>query len=271
MINIRKHLETLDIEVSEIDNIIDIIRKYGEFAKLIKGEPADVVDEDDKKIGVTEIGLCHYLGLRHRTANAIVLTKEGKVLLQLRAPGRKYELFLSIFGGHLKAGQEYEEAMRDELRQELHLDDLPKGILTEIGKESYEVIGDKNVEFRKLYTHKITDAEYRQVEDRIDIIENKKRKLVEKHGIEQAKKFFSEWLKSDERRDQGLGEVWGYYGVNPKDITNADHETISVKDDDYKNIELHYLIISDVILGPNFKGFFTPDLLDRIVNEFSKI
>jgi hypothetical protein len=88
---IEKHLRRLQaagftIRDSHIQELLDGIRadrgksrNEWKTVKFLRGEPADIVDEQDRALAVTEIGFAHFLGLRHRTANAIVLTPQGKV------------------------------------------------------------------------------------------------------------------------------------------------------------------------------------------------
>jgi isopentenyldiphosphate isomerase len=224
---IRNHLKSLNLlDEKQIKNVIKKIRQRDkEFVRKIKGELADIVDEQDRVIGITDIGICHDQVLRHRTANAFVVTPDGKILLQRRAPGgRKYELFLSIFGGHLKASETYEEALRDELQQELHLSHPPRGILRSLGKEQYQVEGDYNVEIRELYAYFLTPEEYAQVKKRIDEIEDKKE---EKALIE----AFTKWIIDEQKKKSGFGEVWGYHEIDLGEITGAKTEMTWVKDD----------------------------------------
>ena len=97
-------------------------------------ERFDVVDEQDRVIGVESRGVVHATGLRHRAIHIFVFNGRGELFLQKRSPWKdkhpgKWD---SSAAGHLDSGEEYAAAARRELREELDIDpaDTP---LHEIG------------------------------------------------------------------------------------------------------------------------------------------
>lgn len=259
----------LGIQDEEIDKIMQGIiadrlrpRKEWKTVKFFKGELADIVDGKDTEITVTEIGFAHILGLKHRTANAFVMTPQGKLLIQRRAPGRKYPLYLSIFGGHLKAGQNYEQGIKEELVQELHLPEGTelKGGVGFLNKEDYEEAGVTNKEFRGLYVYQLTQEEYAKVMEYSKGLEEEKARRTEDE--------FGAWLSASDAKSKGFGEVWGYYEIDVNGIEGAKKETIWVADDK-RDIDLHYIEIVDIFKDSQKRqnAHFTPDLLERIVRK----
>lgn len=81
----------------------------------------DVVDENDQVIGRETRRLVHASGLRHRAIHWLVSDGAGRILLQKRSqskdthPGR----WDSSASGHVDAGEDYDQAARRELMEEL--------------------------------------------------------------------------------------------------------------------------------------------------------
>ncbi|MCD6093199.1 MAG: glycosyltransferase, partial [Candidatus Omnitrophica bacterium] len=270
---LREHLRGLKLEIEEsrIEEVLKGIREDVEnvkknkdyrtkYLRKMRGEWAPIVDEKDKIVEVTEIGLAHIFGLRHRTANAFVMTPQGKIILQRRAPGRAYELYLSIFGEHIKYPESYEEGIKDELEDELKLAAEPRGKLEEWGKELYDLPGDMNREWRMLYSYNLIDKEYKKV--------LKESKKLEEQKVNNTEKEFGNWLAEQAKEKTGFGEVWGYYEIDPEELLNAPKEKHYVKELK-KEVELHYLILTDTFKDGKkvTKAYFTPDLLERIVRD----
>ena len=84
----------------------------------------DVVDSDDRVIGVARRGVVHAQGLLHRAVHILVLNAEGQVFLQQRSmekdshPGK----WDSSASGHLDSGEGYPAAAVRELREELGIE-----------------------------------------------------------------------------------------------------------------------------------------------------
>lgn len=101
----------------------------------------DIVDDNDNVIGKEDFIKVHSQGLRHRSVQ-ILLFKEPSLetlLVAQRSSQQetsKLKLHPSV-GGHVKLGQSYLEAAREELREELFygLSELPTGIeLVEVSR-----------------------------------------------------------------------------------------------------------------------------------------
>ena len=89
----------------------------------MKEELFDIVDETGKVIGTAPRSRCHGdPSLIHRTAHVFVFHPEGKkILLQLRRKDKDIQpgKWDTSVGGHLDHGEDFEEAARRELREEL--------------------------------------------------------------------------------------------------------------------------------------------------------
>lgn len=80
-----------------------------------------IVDASDNVIGTATRREIHERGLRHRAVHIVVLNRAGLILLQQRSS--KKDLFpgwwdISV-GGHVDAGESYEDAVVRELREEM--------------------------------------------------------------------------------------------------------------------------------------------------------
>jgi isopentenyl-diphosphate Delta-isomerase len=86
-------------------------------------EIVDLVDEFDNIIGEGLKSDCHKKGLGHRAASILVFNKEGKLLVQKRAPNMpRPNLLCSSASGHLQKGDSYEEGAKRELKEELGIE-----------------------------------------------------------------------------------------------------------------------------------------------------
>lgn len=81
-------------------------------------ELLDRVDENDKVIGTTTKDEAHKLGYAHRVAAIFVFDNNRRLLVQLR---KKDGLFDHSVGGHITAGETYDQAAVRELQEELGL------------------------------------------------------------------------------------------------------------------------------------------------------
>lgn len=265
---IGNHLRSLPLEMSpdKLDEAVEDMKngiRSGRYCGLLKGEMADIVDENDGILYRTEIGFAHKLGLRHRTTNAFVVTPDGKIFLQRRAPGgRKYQLYLSIFGGHVKAGQSYDEGIDEELSQELKLGEGGlKGRLVLIRHENYDVDGIPNKENRALYAYFLTPEEYVKVKAASDELEERRSRMP-------AEKF-RQMLLTGQGKEPGLNEVWSYPEVAIDELTSAESKTHRIVEDK-RDAMLHFLRLTDRFKDGEEEtsdAFFTPDLLELIVSN----
>jgi len=108
-------------------------------------EIVDIVDENDVVIGQAPRSEVHAKGLRHRFVTALVQNDKGEILLQWRSHRKAIfpRMFDSSVGGHVGAGQSYEQAIMQETREELgiHLPAAPQLL----GNISYFEPGTENM------------------------------------------------------------------------------------------------------------------------------
>ena len=90
-------------------------------AQNVQGELFDVVDADDRVIGVEPRGVVHAQGLRHRAVHLFVFNRAGEMFLQKRSAwkDRHPSQWDSSASGHLDHGEDYAAAARRELAEEL--------------------------------------------------------------------------------------------------------------------------------------------------------
>jgi isopentenyldiphosphate isomerase len=147
-------------------------------------EYLDVVDEDDNVIGKETRGDCHAKGKIHRGIHVLVFNSKGEILLGKRSMKKKqYKGLYQDIGGHVEAGESYEEAARRELEEETGITCEPEKI-RDI-KKRYKKDNENIRLFRclhdgplKLNIDEFTSAEFIPV-DRIEsIVKNRKSTLT---------------------------------------------------------------------------------------------
>ena len=84
-------------------------------------EPFPVVDEQDQVLGEAARAEVHGNNLRHRAVHILIFNSLGELFLQKRSrwKDRHPLLWDSSAAGHVDAGEEYDEAARRELKEEL--------------------------------------------------------------------------------------------------------------------------------------------------------
>ncbi|VVB75104.1 Isopentenyl-diphosphate Delta-isomerase [uncultured archaeon] len=84
-------------------------------------ELLDLVDGNDNVIGQEEKDVVKAKNLRRRISHIFVMNKKGQMLLQLRGKDCSYlpGYWCVSAGGHVSAGESYEEAAKKELWEEL--------------------------------------------------------------------------------------------------------------------------------------------------------
>ena len=118
-----------------------------------QGEMFDVVDPDDRVIGVASRGRVHAEGLRHRAIHILVFNAQGEIFLQKRSawkdkhPGK----WDSSAAGHLDSGETYETAARRELSEELGLPAAVSATLPLEDVGGLPASADTGWEFIRLY------------------------------------------------------------------------------------------------------------------------
>jgi isopentenyl-diphosphate delta-isomerase type 1 len=87
----------------------------------------DVVDEDDNVIGKASREECHNRGLIHRSVMFFIFDDEDKVLVTKRTKTKDFfpEYWSIVLGGHVHAGESYEEAVVREIEEEVGLKAKP--------------------------------------------------------------------------------------------------------------------------------------------------
>ncbi|MGE5042002.1 MAG: NUDIX hydrolase [Candidatus Levyibacteriota bacterium] len=148
------------------------------------GELLFVVDEENKPIGRLPRHIVHEKGLFHRTTGIWVLNSNKEILCQRRSlkkdiePG-KMEAF---FGGHVDAGQSYEDNAVREVAEELGIQ-VPKKDLKFIGV--FKSDKPTHREFQGEFALKLTKIEVFTPE--ADEITS-----LEWHSLEELKKILME-------------------------------------------------------------------------------
>jgi isopentenyldiphosphate isomerase len=244
-----------------IEEVMQNLRdRRPDVRKKLRGEPADIVSSNDDIVGITEIGLAHMLGFRHRTANAVVFSPDGRIVCQRRVHNKRFALYLSVYGGHVISPATYVQAIREELREELRLPGSPQGELIPVAKERYEVEGDLNVEIRKLYLYWLSAEELRALMQFACELESKKR--------EKTLNEYKQWIEGEQKSKSGYGEVWGVYEVKLSNLLAAP-TTLASDEEMGGQMELHYVDLVDIFSDGEHKdrAFFTPDLLEMIVRN----
>lgn len=118
-------------------------------AQNVQAELFDVVDEQDRVIGVEPRGVVHARGLRHRAVHLFVFNASGELFLQKRSPwkDRHPGKWDSSASGHLDHGENYIHAAQREITEELGITGPAE--LREIG--ALEAAGSTGWEFIRLF------------------------------------------------------------------------------------------------------------------------
>ncbi len=84
----------------------------------------DVVDQYDRVIDRKSRAQVHAQDLLHRSVHVLVFDDQGRVFLQFRGPDRDCDpnKWDSSVGGHLQSGEDYDQAVIRETKEELGLD-----------------------------------------------------------------------------------------------------------------------------------------------------
>ena len=81
----------------------------------------DVVNEADEVIGQAEHNEVYEKKLAHRICHILIFNDEGKMALQLRSRHKKFcpNHWVTAVGGHVQAGESYEQAALREMKEEV--------------------------------------------------------------------------------------------------------------------------------------------------------
>lgn len=87
-------------------------------------ELLDIVNENNELTGdIVEREIVHEMGLWHREVAVIIVNKEGKILLEKRAPTKKQSPNKwALCAGHIEAGDIPENAIVREMKEEIGVD-----------------------------------------------------------------------------------------------------------------------------------------------------
>ena len=91
------------------------------------GEVFDVVDEDDNINGQASRTRCHERGLIHRSVMFFVFDGDGRVLVTRRTQNKDFfpGYWSIVLGGHVHAGETYDEAVKREIFEEVGIPGEP--------------------------------------------------------------------------------------------------------------------------------------------------
>jgi|GEM_PF-2050092 len=227
----------------------------------IKGEELDILmnSESEEVVGRIDRNIAEAFGYIHRTANAIVVTPDGKEMVLIRRAHNKeqYPKYLTILGGHVFAGKAYEEGVVDELLEELELDSL-EGTLEEVDIYSYGFDDltrkDMTKERRKLFVYKMSTDEYQKVLSRQDELQTIAKALNGEEGLRK---------ELEEKQFQGVGEVLSYHIMSLDEVFNS----VRASDDNSPYGETNFVKIIDTVIGKEIEVPMAPDLLAHLINE----
>jgi isopentenyldiphosphate isomerase len=126
--------------------------------KETEKEMLEVIDENDKVIGLETRAKIHKKGLLHREINIWFLTPGGEIIFQHRAKNKETypDLLDATVGGHVEPNMTYEETAIKECKEETGLDiDINKLVfLTKMKKKSFDkVTGLTNNTIRSQYAY----------------------------------------------------------------------------------------------------------------------
>ena len=84
-------------------------------------ELLEVVDEQDRVIGIERRGVIHARGLFHRSAQVLVFDSTGQLFVQKRSEAKDEfpGLWDCSAAGHVNPGEDYRQCARRELQEEL--------------------------------------------------------------------------------------------------------------------------------------------------------
>jgi len=90
-------------------------------------EMLDIVDDDDNVIGSAERGKAHAEGLMHRSVMFFIMDGQDRILVNQRSQTKDFfpGAWSIALGGHVSAGQTYEQAAEREAMEEAGVSGAP--------------------------------------------------------------------------------------------------------------------------------------------------
>lgn len=149
-------------------------------------EYLDILDENGNKTGEKDTREnIHKLGLLHSEVAAFIYTDTGKVILQKRKSNKAtYAGVWSVTGGHVLAGENNEEAIIREIKEELNLNIEKEKVIFVTTYKSKKVKDDViNNKFFSIYNVEISENQFETIE-------------IQKEELEDIKLFSIEEIES---------------------------------------------------------------------------
>lgn len=149
-------------------------------------EYLDILDENGNKTGEKDTREnIHKLGLLHSEVAAFIYTDTGKVILQKRKSNKAtYAGVWSVTGGHVFAGENNEEAIIREIKEELNLNIEKDKVIFVTTYKSKKVKDDAiNNKFFSIYNVEISENQFETIE-------------IQKEELEDIKLFSIEEIES---------------------------------------------------------------------------
>ncbi|MDI6826747.1 MAG: NUDIX domain-containing protein [Candidatus Aenigmarchaeota archaeon] len=149
----------------------------------------DVVDEDDNVIGKATRKEVHDKKLIHRSVMFFILDKKGRVFVTQRTKTKDMfpEYWSVTFGGHVDAGESYDDAVVREAREEAKIEGKPiflrsfkKRIPEE--KENSRVYAFVTDKMPKIDKEELKQGKFMTIEEIYDLLKNE-RFLPETKGL----------------------------------------------------------------------------------------
>lgn len=106
------------------DAIDCVLQNYGSGSVSVSEELLDVVDAQDRVIGVKTRGEIHARGLMHRAVHILLFNDAGQVFLQKRSLSKDENpgLWDTSAAGHVDSGEDYLGCAQREIHEELGIE-----------------------------------------------------------------------------------------------------------------------------------------------------
>ena len=164
-------------------------------------EMIDIVDDNDMIIRQATWDEMHNKNLTHRSANVFVFNSKGEIFVHRRA--RNLPLYPGMYdvkvGGVVQAGENYEEAARRELKEELGIEGTKLEYLFDLKFRSQHNNNNRKV-FMCVYDGRIKLQPEEVEEGKFVSLEEAKKMLEQGKLSPSADAVFNEFLKSEGTR-----------------------------------------------------------------------
>ncbi len=136
---ILQHLKT-----KKVDGYTEWLKEHYSISNYKYQEILEVIDEDDKVVGLQTRSKIHKDGLLHREIHIWFITPQGEIIFQHRAKNKDTypDKLDATVGGHVEPKMSYEETAVKECKEETGIDiDLSKlTFLRKMRKESFDEV-----------------------------------------------------------------------------------------------------------------------------------